>query len=43
MEFFFLLLLVIMLVVFGYAQFQRNVIKTPGRINFNEEEEIKLR
>jgi hypothetical protein len=37
------MLLVIMLVVFGYAQLQKGVVKTPGRISMNEEEEIEFR
>jgi hypothetical protein len=43
MNFFFLILLVIMLLVFGYAQLQKDVIRTPGRISMSEEEEIELR
>lgn len=43
MNFLFLMLLVIMLVVFGYAQLQKGVVKTPGRISMNEEEEIEFR
>ena len=43
MEFFFLVLLVIMLLVFGYAQLQKGVVKTPGQISMNEEEKIKFR
>ena len=43
MEFFFLVLLVIMLLVFGYAQLQKGVVKTPGRISMNEEEKVEFR
>ena len=43
MNFFFLVLLLIMLVVFGYAQLQRGVVKTPGRVNLNEKEEVEFR
>jgi hypothetical protein len=43
MNFVFLMLLMIMLVVFGYAQLQKDVVRTPGRINMNEEEEIEFR
>jgi hypothetical protein len=39
MNFFFLILLVVMLGVFGYAQLQKGVVRTPGQINLNEEEE----
>jgi hypothetical protein len=38
MEFLFLILLVIMLVVFGFAQLQKGVVKTPGQISLGEEE-----
>ncbi len=43
MEFFFLILLAVMLLLFGYAQLQKGVFKTPGRIAANEEEEVDLR
>jgi hypothetical protein len=43
MEFFFLILLAVMLLVFGYAQLQKGVFKTPDRITANEEEEVDLR
>ena len=43
MNFFFLILLVIMLLVFGYAQLQKGVVRTPGQINMSEEEEIEFR
>jgi len=43
MNFFFLILLVVMLVVFGYAQLQKGVVRTPGQISLREEEEIELR
>lgn len=39
MNLIFLMLLMIMLVVFGYAQLQKDVIRMPGQINMNEEEE----
>ncbi len=44
MDIFFLVLLVIMLLVFGYAQLQKGVVKTPGQININnnEEEEVNF-
>jgi len=42
MEFFFLILLTVMLLVFGYAQLQKGVFKTPGRITSGEEEEVDL-
>jgi hypothetical protein len=32
-----------MLLVFGYAQLQKGVVKTLGQINLSEEEEIKFR
>lgn len=43
MEFFFLILLAVMVLVFGYAQLQKGVFKTPSRITGNEEEEVDLR
>lgn len=38
MELFFFLLIVLMLLVIGYAQWQKNVIKMPGEITGEEEE-----
>jgi hypothetical protein len=32
-----------MLLVFGYAQLQKGVVKTPGQISMNEEEKIEFR
>lgn len=43
MEFFFLILLALMLLVFGYAQLQKGVFRTPGQITPNEEEEAEIR
>lgn len=43
MDLFFIILLVVMLLLFGYAQLQKDSVKTPGRmISTNEEEEIDL-
>ena len=41
MNLFFLVLLIVMLAVFGYAQLQKGVVKTPGRIDLKEKEEVK--
>jgi Tfp pilus assembly protein PilO len=43
MNLFFLILLVIMLLVFGYAQLQKGVVRTLDRISLSEEEEIEFR
>ena len=43
MDLFFLVLLVILLLVFGYAQLQKGVARTPGRVNLNEKEDIEIR
>lgn len=43
MDLFFLILLITLLLIFGYAQLQKGVVKTPGRINLNEEEEMEAR
>lgn len=43
MELFFLILLAVMLLAFGYAQLQKGVFRTPGQISTNEEEEIERR
>jgi len=43
MELFFLILLTVMLLVFGYAQLQKGVFKTPGIITPGDEEEVDLR
>ncbi len=44
MELFFLILLIALLLFFGYAQWQKGVVKTPGRmINNYEEEEAEIR
>lgn len=40
MDIFFLILLALMLLVFGYAQLQKGVFKTPGQTNTNEEDEV---
>ncbi len=42
MEFLFLFVLLVMLLLFGYAQWQRGVIRTPGRIILDEEDEIEI-
>jgi hypothetical protein len=43
MEIFFLILLVLMLFIFGYAQSQKDVFKTPGQVAMNEEDELETR
>lgn len=43
MDIFFLILLALMLLAFGYAQLQKGVFKTPGQINANEEDELEIR
>ena len=43
MNILFLILLLVMLAVFGYAQLQKGVVKTPGRIDLNEKEKIEFR
>ena len=42
MDLFFLVLIVLMLVLFGYAQLQKGVFRIPGKITFNEEEELEI-
>lgn len=39
MDILFAILLVIMLVFVGYAKVQQGVVRTPGAISFNEDEE----
>jgi hypothetical protein len=43
MDIFFFILLALMLLVFGYAQLQKGVFRTPGQITPSEEEEIEIR
>jgi hypothetical protein len=43
MEFFLLILSVLMLLIFGYAQWQRGVFRTTGKITLNEEDELESR
>ena len=44
MELFFLILLVVLLLLFGYAQWQKGVVKISSRmINNYEEEEVEIR
>lgn len=43
LEIFFLILLALMLLVFGYAQLQKGVFRTPGQITSSEEEEVEIR
>jgi hypothetical protein len=38
MEILFFVLIILMLLFFGYTQFKRNVIKMPGKITADEEE-----
>jgi hypothetical protein len=42
MDILFLILLVLMLLLFGYAQLQKGVVRTPGKITINEEEEVEI-
>jgi hypothetical protein len=41
-DFIFLILLVLMLLLFGYAQFKKDVVKTPGTITEPDEEKIEF-
>ena len=41
MEFLFFGLLLIMLMIFGYAQLQKGVVKLPGKLTASEEEVIE--
>jgi hypothetical protein len=43
MEIFFLILLALMLLIFGYAQLQKGVFKTPSQVAMNEEDELETR
>jgi hypothetical protein len=43
MEVFFFGLLLLMLLIFGYAQLQKGVVRLPGKLNANEEEDIEIR
>lgn len=43
MELFFLFLLVLLLLAFGYAQLQKGVFRTSGKLTANEEEELEIR
>ncbi len=38
MDFFFLVLLILMLLLFGYAQLHKGVVRNPGQITIEEEE-----
>lgn len=38
MDFLLFMLMILMLLVFGYAQWQKGVFKTPGQITSQEEE-----
>ena len=40
MDIFFLILLIVLLLIFGYAQLQKGVFKTTGEIKLRDEEEI---
>jgi hypothetical protein len=40
MELFFFILLLVLLVMFGYAQLQKGVYKIPGQVASSEEEEF---
>lgn len=43
MELFLLILVAVMLLVFGYAQWQKGVFKTPGKITANDDDEFEIR
>lgn len=43
MDIFFVILLIVMLVFVGYAKVQQGVVKTPGRISLNDEEDTIFR
>lgn len=43
MELFFFGLIVLMLLVFGYSQLQKNVIRMPGELTGSDDEEIEVR
>lgn len=43
MEYILLIVLILMLLAFGYAQSQRHVFRLPGDFNFQEEEELETR
>ena len=43
MDFFFFILLVVLLSIFGYAQLQKGIIKTTGEIKLNDDDEINIR
>jgi hypothetical protein len=43
MEIVLLILLAVMLLAFGYAQWQKGVFKTPGQITLTEEEDVESR
>ena len=40
MDLFFLIVIVVVLLIFGYAQLQKNVIKLPGKITSGEDDEL---
>ncbi len=42
MDFIFLILSIALLLIFGYAQLQKGVVKTSGKIKLNDEEEIEV-
>ncbi len=42
MQIVFFMLMVLLLFVFGYAQQQRGICRTPGTITLNQEEEIQI-
>ncbi len=42
MELFFFAIVVLMLLIIGYIQLQKDVVRMPGQITGSEEEEIEL-
>ena len=43
MELLLFVLIILMLLVFGYMQLQKNVIKMPGELSASDEEEVEAR
>lgn len=43
MELFLLILSAVMLLMFGYAQWQKGIFRTPGKITTTDEDEFDVR
>lgn len=43
MELFLLILSAVMLLLFGYAQWQKGIFRTPDKITTNDEDEFEIR